>query len=119
MQRCAFFHHRHRWLGNIWFGHCHALHRKSTVDNRHSQAVLKCAILRRELQLEDKRFEVDYYIPSKKHFKEIVEDQLYRKLRHIYLHDGGERYLQQLYKNPKDPKKPLDQHSYVKRDTNH
>ena len=69
----------------------------STVDSQHWQAVLKCAILRRELQLEEKRFEKDYYIPTKNHFREIVEQQLYRKLNYISLQRSGGWRLKQLF----------------------
>ena len=73
------------------------------------EAVLKCAILRRELLLEEKLFEADVWIPStKKECREIVEEQVYRKIHSIQLKDDGDATLERLLNG-------IDMSTYVKR----
>eukprot|EP01048_Picozoa_sp_COSAG05_P018803 COSAG05_NODE_2819_length_2606_cov_3.957320_1_plen_818_part_00 len=82
----------------------------SVAQNLNHMAVLRCAILRRELLLEEKRFEVDVWIPStKKEVREIVEEQLYRKIQFIQLEEDGDAKLERLLQG-------LDKRTYVKRE---
>jgi hypothetical protein len=83
----------------------------TSVSRRlHWEAVLKCAILRRELLLEDKRFEVDVWIPrTEKECKTIAREREYRRLRNYQI-ELGSRKLQQLLGG-------LDKHAYVEQES--